>query len=164
MLETISIIVGVVSGVSGLVLGILNYRDQRDRTRPKLRVRPCLLSLIERNSKTVEHNLVVMEVCNVGNVAVMGSSIGFKPKRKGGKGHLIVSPESIGGERWPGELLPGRAAFLRMKLGKVSNPSNELGPAFASTIVGDTFLCEPKDMRTFLDDLACEGSESKASD
>ena len=153
MLQAISIIVGVVSGISGLVLGILNYLAQRDSSRPRLQVRPRLISLIDRETKTTEHNITVMEVCNVGNVAVVGSSIGFLPKRKGEKGHVIVSPHSISGQAWPGELLPGRAAVLRMKMISVSDP-NELGRAFASTLVGDTFRSSRADVRKFVQDLA----------
>jgi hypothetical protein len=153
MLQAISIVVGVVSGISGLVLGILNYLAQRDSIRPRLRVRPRLISLINRETKTTENDITVMEVCNVGNVAVVGSSIGFLPKRKGEKGYVVVSPDSVNGQAWPGELLPGRSIVLRMKLVSVSDP-NELGRAFANTLVGDTFLSSRADLRKFVQDLA----------
>jgi hypothetical protein len=153
VLQAISIIVGVVSGISGLVLGILNYLAQRDSTRPRLRVRPRLISLIDRETKKTESNVAVMEVCNIGNVAVVGSSIGFLAKRKGEKGHLVVSPNSINGQGWPGKLPPGRAAILRMNLGRVSDPY-ELGRAFASTLVGDNFLSSRADLRKFAKELA----------
>lgn len=152
MLEATAIIVGVVSGVSGLLLGILNYLEQRNITRPKLRVRPRVISLIDREEKKTENNVGVMEVSNIGSVPVIGSTIGFLAKRKGEKGILVVSPQSINDKPLTGELKPGHVTVLRMSLENVPDP-NELGRAYVATIVGDVFRCSRRDMKEFRDAL-----------
>lgn len=153
LLETLAIIVGVVSGVSGLVLGILNYLHQRDTTRPRLRVRPRILTLVDRETKTSEKNVGAIEVCNVGNVPVIGSTVGFLGKRKKDKGYLIITPEAINGLDWLQGLQPGQMVLLRMRLGELPK-AEQLGRAFASTIVGDSFTCSRRDMRKFQEQLA----------
>lgn len=152
VLEAIAIIVGVVTGVSGLVLGILNHKHHRDTTRPRLIVRPRILTLVDRDTKETEKNVGVIEVCNVGHVPVIGSTVGFKAKRKGEKGYIIVAPKPINGEQWPGELKPGHVVMLRMLLDSLPN-AGQLGSAFATTIVGDTFVASKRDTRIFEENL-----------
>jgi hypothetical protein len=79
-LETIAVIVGVVSGVSGLVLGILNYLHQRDTSRPRLVVRPHFYCMgEEKDGKQVTTWCGIIEICNVGHVPVVGATVGFLP-------------------------------------------------------------------------------------
>jgi hypothetical protein len=153
MLQTISIIVGVVSGVSGLLLGILNYLEQRYRTRPRVRVRPCVVSVVDRQSQTAEHGVGAIEVSNIGSVPVIGSTVGFRAKYRGGKEILIVTPIPLNGVLWTAELKPGNVSILRMKLEELPSP-DALGCACATTLVGDIFLCSRGDMKKFRDDLA----------
>lgn len=166
IVQAIGILVGVVSGVSGLVLGILNYLHHRDTARPRLLVRPRVWNVVDRSTREIEKNVGVMEVCNVGLLPVIGSTVGFLPKRKSGKEFLIVSPDSLNGVGWPGELKPGNVAMLRMKLDGLD--STELGRAFASTIVGDTFTASRAEMRTFASKLrkvpAKDTGEEKAEE
>ena len=82
ILQAIAIMVGVVSGVSGLAFGILNYLHQRDTSRPRIVVRPRVWNLIDRETKQTEENVGVMEVCNVGQVPVIGSTVGFETVRQ----------------------------------------------------------------------------------
>lgn len=159
MLQAIGIMVGVVSGIAGLVLGILNHVHQRDTTRPRLRVRPRIMHIVDRDpdigSDMSEKNVGVMEICNVGNVPVIGSTIGFLSKRKGGKGLLVVSPSSLTGDRCPCQIQPGHMVMLRMKLNGVVEPvvRGEVGRAFVSSAVGDTFRASRKDMSQFRESL-----------
>lgn len=165
VVQAIAIIVGVVSGVAGLVLGILNQIHQRDTTRPRLRVRPRVLHIVDRDPDIgrdmSEKNVGVMEICNVGNMPVMGSTIGFKPKRKGQKGLLVVSPEPLSGDRWPSEIQPGHMVMLRMKLDAIVEPikRREVGPAFVSSMVGDTFTASRRDMKVFRKSLLAAAPE-----
>jgi hypothetical protein len=79
--ETISLVVAVVSGVSALVLGILNYVHQRDTSRPRLVVRPRVYDVYRTGAGEVdEKNVAVMEICNVGQMSVIGSTIRFLPR------------------------------------------------------------------------------------
>ncbi len=132
-------------------MGILNYRHQRDTTRPRLVVRPCVYSLVDRDARETEHNVGVMQVCNVGHVPVIGSGIGFKPRKKGENGHLIVSPQSINGQELTQELKPGHVAMLRFELDGLPD-TGLLGPAQVWTIVGDSFTASRRDMRKFAED------------
>jgi len=158
-LQAIAIVVGVVSGISGLVLGILNYVHQRDTTRPRLRVRPRIMHIVDRDPEIGgdmgEKNVGVMEICNVGNVPVIGNTIGFLSKRKGGTGLLVVSPSSLTGDRWPGQIQPGHLVMLRMKLNGVVERvvRRALGPAFVSSAVWDLFRASRKDMKEFREAL-----------
>lgn len=165
LLQTLGILVGVVSGIAGLVLGILNYLHQRDTSRPRLRVRPRIMHLVDRDPNVgrdmTEKNVGVMEICNVGNVPVIGGNIGFLPKRKQEMGFLIVAPESLSGERWPCQIQPGQMIMLRMKLDNLVEPSNigELGQAFVSTAVGDSFHASRRDMKRFRESLNSAASD-----
>jgi len=147
-LQAIAIIVGVVSGVSGLVLGILNYLHQRDTSRPRIVVRARVWNLLDRDTKQIEKNVGTMEICNVGQVPVIGSTIGFLRRRGQEKGLLIVATESINGVKWTDELKPQHVAMLRFKLEGLPD-GDKLGRAFASTIIGDTFKASRRDMRKF---------------
>lgn len=159
LLQALGIIVGVVSGVSGLVLGILSQIHQRETTRPRLRVRPRVLHLVDRSPELgedeSERNVGVIEVCNVGHIPVVGSTVGFLPRRKGQMGQLVVSPRSLDGGRWTDELPPGRAVLLRMDLRGLVAPMKrkELGRAYAATMIGDTFKASRGDMRVFTKEL-----------
>ena len=144
-LEAIAVIVGVVSGVSGLVLGILNYLHQRDTSRPRLVVRPGVWNLADCQRKRIEKDIGVMEVRNVGQVPVIGSIIGFDG---GDKRFVIASPEPLSDVRWPGELKPQHVATLRFKLEDLPDTS-KLGRAVAATAVGDMFKASRRDMRAF---------------
>lgn len=165
-LQAIGIMVGVVSGIAGLVLGILNQVHQRDTTRPRLRVRPKVMHIVDRTPEiggdVSEKNVGVMEVCNVGHVPVIGSTIGFLPRQKGKKGLLVVSPQPLSGSGWPGEIQPGHMIMLRMNLDGVVKPieNDEVGPAYVASIVGDTFRASRKDMRSFKADLQRVASEA----
>lgn len=150
-LQAIAVIVGVVSGVSGLILGILNHQHQRDTTRPRIVVRPRVWHLADRATKQVERNVGVMEVCNVGLLPVIGSTVGFLAKTKHEQGRIFVTPESLNGVEWTGELKPGHVAMLRVNFAEIEPTS--LGAAFAATIVGDTFTATRRDMRRFAEDL-----------
>jgi hypothetical protein len=157
-LEAISIVVSVVSGVSGLVLGILNQIHQRDISRPRLVVRPRVLNLYDMNTgETVAENAGVMEVHNVGHVPVKGSIIGFYLRRglkafmlrqEKDKRCFVKNPEPINDVKWTGELKPQQVAMLRFNLGSLPGVK-QLGPAFAKTIVDDIFTANKRDMRKF---------------
>jgi hypothetical protein len=77
----VTAIVGAVTGVSGFLLGVLNYLHQRGTSRPRIVVRPRIYNFGDpRTGETTERNAAVMEICNVGHVPVIGSTIGFVPK------------------------------------------------------------------------------------
>jgi hypothetical protein len=158
ILQPIAIIVGVVSGVSGLVLGILNYIHQRDISRPRLVVRPRVLNFIDSDTgDTIFENAGVMEVHNVGHVSVYGSIIGFYLgrgieallPRSMNECCIVKNPESVNGIEWTRELRPQQVAMLRFNLDSLPD-AKELRSAFAKTIVDDIFTAKRRDMRKFL--------------
>jgi hypothetical protein len=157
-LQAIAIIVGLVSGVSGLVLGILNYLHQRDTTCPRLVVRPYVF----RDPGPKAQNVGYIEVCNVGQVPVVGVLAGFRDKT--GK-HVIAVEENLrNDDSWPRLIEPQHAALLRFNLDDLPK-GNEPGRAFAQTVVGDTFKASRRNMRKFaeqrkaaLTELASSGS------
>jgi hypothetical protein len=153
LLQSIASVIGVISGVAGLGLGILNFVHQRDTIRPRLRVRPKVLALLDRENKSVENDVGIMEVANIGRVSVIGSTVGFHRNRKGEMGLVIVSPQPVTRGAWPGELKPGEVILLRMKLVKLPKPE-DLGRAFVKTMVDDVFTCSRRDMNEFRKHLA----------
>jgi hypothetical protein len=154
-IEIIGIIIGMTTGITGLVLGIVNAIHQRSTVRPRLRVEPSILHIVSRGipgaQGNVEHNVGAMTILNIGNVPVMGSSIGFclKDKKKGSL--VVITPHAINGTPWPAEILPGRSIALRMNTDKLreDHGNNYLGKAFVRTAIGDCFYASKKTMKNF---------------
>lgn len=151
-LNIIAIVVGVLSGVAGVAgffLGVANFWHQRAATRPRIVVRPRVWSLYDSNTgKLIAKNAGVMEVCNVGQMPVIGSTIGFLRSRRAKQGIIIPKPESLGGVQWGTELKPQQVAMLQFMLEDLPE-GRKLGRAFFKTIVGDTFRASRRDMRKF---------------
>jgi hypothetical protein len=147
ILQSIAIIVGVVTGVSGLVLGILNCLHQWRTARPRVVVRPRVWNVYDEATGQTSADVGIMEISNIGQMPVAGSIIGFM--FRGRKGcFFIPKPESIGGAEWRQELKPQHCAMLRFKL-RGPPGDHKLGRAFFRTIVGDTFKASRRDMREF---------------
>jgi hypothetical protein len=147
-LQTIAIIIGVLSslaGVFGFFLGIANYWERRVSTRPRIVVRPRVSISMDSGHGHVPV-VGVMQVYNIGQVPVIGSTLGFVRTRGQDRDLVIKAPEWLSGDNWPGELKPQHSAELRFSMGDLSD---ELGRAFARTIVGDTFKASRRDMKTF---------------
>lgn len=152
--ETLQIVVSVVgmaTGILGTVLGVLNHLHQRDAKRPRLRVRPKVLTLVDRQTHTVQKDICLMEVSNIGQVPVLGSHVGFLGKRKGPY-HSVLAPESINGTNWMIDFKPGQVALLRMRIDDLASVDN-WGRAFACTLVDDRFVCTRRDMKKFRKEL-----------
>jgi hypothetical protein len=145
-LQTVAIIVGVVSGVSGLVLGILNYLHQRDTSRPRIVVRPVVFGA----PPTVDWH-GIMHVGNVGHVPVVLTRLGFQSARRGG--HDIVLRETTSMTEVDNEPLeevkPQHAALVLFKIEEVPQVT-DVGCAYVQTMVGDTFKASRRDMRRFV--------------
>lgn len=144
-LESIAVIVGVVSGVSGVALGLVNLWLRWATTRPRLVIR---LAGPMRGLSTPA--VCFVQVCNVGHVPVrMLRRIGFLPKR-GQKGSFVISavPEEGGRVTDELELSPQHAATLRFDMDSVP-PGRKLGRAFIESVIGDKFMANRRDMRRF---------------
>lgn len=156
LLATIAVIVGVVSGIAGVTLGIINCVDQRRTRRPRLVVRPrlpCPVYVhIFKDSGTilqpVKDFFAIMEVCNVGHMPVVVSHVGFLGKHRSDDELLVNTPESLNDIELPGELKPQHAAMLRFKVEDLPD-SGKLGRAVAVTVVGDIFKASGRAMREF---------------
>lgn len=156
VLQQVGIAVGVVSGLGGLVLGILNTIHQRRQSVPRLRVKPMVRDLVERSHGwgergRVEHNVGLFELANVGRVAVVGSTVGFLARSKGEQGLLVVSPPALDGGQWPRRIEPGETCCLRVKL---EAPLQRdllpgLGRAYASSATGEVFRASRRAMKDF---------------
>jgi hypothetical protein len=144
-LQAIGIIIGVASGVSGLVLGILNYLHQRDTTRPRIVVR-----LTRLPAKTPQQwtNVCFVQVSNVGQVPVMMKPIITLLPKRGQKDSLVVSftPIKGGGLTDEFELNPQHAAWREFSLDKWPE-GRELGRAFVKSVIGDKFEASPREVR-----------------
>lgn len=149
----VTALVGALTGMSGLVLGILNYRHQRDTTYPRIVVRPHVLGPGTPKANQAPGGRGIMEIRNVGHVPVVGSTIGFLAACR--TDHAIFFPEteteSIQGGKWTDELKPQHAVCLRFDLQEVRQ-AKKLGRACAKTIVGDVFKASRRDMRRFTKD------------
>ncbi len=152
----VTAIVGAVSGVSGLVLGILNYLHQRDTTRPRIVVRLFDMSGVVAPNNPQKKTVVHVDICNVGQVPVMmGAVIKFLPKR-GQKAHsLIFTPEPLCEAMsneilLPGELKPQQRAMLLFNFGPDELPEGrKLGRAYVTSAVGEDFKASRREMRRF---------------
>ncbi len=185
-LQTIGIIVGVVSGVSGVVLGIVNYWERRVSTRPRIVVRPCFRCLIEeKDGKPDAAYVALMEIRNVGQVPVVGSAFGFlsaqslarflpRGMRKGKLARLLRGQNLAYGAtflehkplhkglEWRREVPPQHSAVLRFEPGVVPL-GKKIGRAYAETIVGDVFKASRRDMRIFLKEYKHLSQEDDAA-
>jgi hypothetical protein len=147
-LQSIAIIVGVVSGVSGVVLGIVNYWERRVSTRPRIVVRPTVVGSVP--FKGFEHltGSVIVHVSNVGQVPVIGAGIGFLRGRGPDFEFLFFETRSYSDDKWPGELKPQHTAIVGFHLGEdLQRP--KLRRLYAQTVVGDVFKASRRAMRRF---------------
>jgi hypothetical protein len=155
-LETIGIVGGVVSGVSGCILGGLSLLHQWLSTRPRIAVRLFDMSGVVAPSNPQKKTVVHVDVCNVGQVPVMmGAIIGFLPKR-GQKAHSLIftpepPPKTLPNEViLPGELKPQHRAMLTYEFGPGELPEGrKLGRAFVRSAVGEEFKASRREMRRF---------------
>ncbi len=152
-LQAIGIMVGVVSGVSGLVLGILNYVHQRDTSRPRLVVRLYDISCLRGSHiPQQEKNVAIVSICNVGQVPVtVRGTIEFLRKRRQEKNvpQFILTPFN-GVKWWDEELKPQHAATGRFDFSPEELPEGRrLGRACVQSIVGDKFKASRRDTRVF---------------
>ncbi len=155
-LETIGIVVGVVSGVSGCILGGFSLLHQWLSTRPRIVVRLFDVSGVVAPSNPQKKTIVHVDICNVGQVPVMmGAIVGFLPKRGQKACSLIFSPKSpsevLPNEViLPGELKPQHRAMQTFEFGARELPEGrKLGRAFVRSAVGEKFKGSRREMRRF---------------
>jgi hypothetical protein len=149
-LQIIAIIVGILAGtagVAGFFLGIANYLHQRSITHPRVVVRPSV-GAVHHSQSGWEENVALIEVLNVGQVPVIGATVGFLGRRSNDKATIISKYRCINHVEWPGELKPQHAAVLRFNIDDLPE-THKLGQAFAVTIIGDEFRASRRDMRKF---------------
>jgi hypothetical protein len=164
MLEQAGILTGVIAGVGGLALGVLNWFQQRSESRPRLRVRFSIMTMIDRThgpGGQVEHGVGVVEVANVGRLPVVASLVGVKTG--GPTGALVVSPTSFGGEGLPTEIAPGHVCHLRCNVDSLQDAARtrKLKRAYVKSAVGDIFHGSRKEARQFARDLLAFSAPSQ---
>ncbi len=150
-LQEAGIIVSMALGLFGTVLGILNFRHQRNLTQPRLLVEPRIMTLIGETftgERTTEPDKGVVQIKNVGHIPVKGSSIGVLGKR-GHKDGLVVRPQVLGTD-WP-DLRPGKAVMLGFNLEQflAENDVDRVSAFVVQTVIGDTFRSRRGAMRRF---------------
>lgn len=149
--------IGAITVTSGLLLGILKYRHQRDTSRPRLVIRLYDASGVVAPNNPQKKTVVFVDICNVGQVPVMmGAVIKFLPKCGQQARSLIFLPEppcdvSLPNEViLPGELKPQHRAMLRFDFGPDDLPEGcKLGRAYVSSAVGEDFKASAREMRRF---------------
>ena len=160
LIQTAAIIIGMTTGIAGLVLGIINTIHQRSTVRPRLRVEPSIYQLIKRgipgDPRNIEHNVGGMTIYNIGNVPVVGVAIGFRRKQTDAGDLCIITTSAINGAEWPAEILPGHSITLRMESDQLRKHFDEgtLGTAYVRTAVGDLFFASRKASRRFQEQLS----------
>ena len=157
-LDQAGILVGVVAGVGGLVLGILNTAHQWRESTPRLRVRPFVRHLVTRYGgptikSDVERNVAGMELSNIGRIPIRGSILGFKGRSK--KNAIVVTPTPIDEKPWPGVIEPGESRMIRLDLISAAESvlDQQMTHAIMTSQVGDTFRSSRRDMRRFVTEL-----------
>jgi hypothetical protein len=155
-LQDWGIAVGVVSGVGGLAIGIMNAIHQYHYNRPHLQVRFNVRTLIDRTfgpGGEMEEDIGVLSIVNIGLLPAVPSSVGIR--RTDGDTIYVVSPQSIGGGDFATQLDPGHARALRCILHDLMEPARngQLRRAFVVTQAGDVFYGTRKEMRKFAAEL-----------
>lgn len=145
VVETTAII-GAVTGVSGLLVGILNWWHQRVSTRPHIKVRPHVLGSGKRG---------IVVISNVGHVPVFGDHIGWLGKHRDDKGHVLLPDEQSIDDKWTSNhvLMPQDGDCASFKLDDLPK-EQEVGVIYAQTIVGDRWKAGRRDMWRFRRQLA----------
>lgn len=161
VLGQLAITAGVVFGLVGTVLGIMNTVHARRESRPRVRVRPRITIIVSRSrsraNNTVEHDVGLMELSNTGKIPVKGAMIGFLPKKRLGflttnrQGRIVVTPDAADGGPWPRQIDPDGSCSVRFDLGSLLSGDyrKELGPAFMKSESGRIFKSRRKDLRSF---------------
>jgi hypothetical protein len=145
-LQAIAIIVGVVSGVSGLALGILNYIHQRDKSRPRLAVR---VQVPDPKYPSIQQKLGLIIIDNVGQVPVMMRDyLFFDPPRGRKRGGFAVKVAED--DELKGELKPQHKMMLTFTVDAMPKV-RDLGRAFVMTAIGDKFKATRRDMRKLIE-------------
>jgi hypothetical protein len=157
-LEQGGILVGVIAGVGGLVLGVVNTLYQVRESKPRLRVRPFVRDLVSRYGNPlvrseVERDVVCVELSNVGKVPIRGSLVSFEGGR--GRDAIVMAPRAIDEKPWPGLIEPGESRVLGVDLH--TTVEQVLGRNMKRTRmisqVGDSFRSSRSDMRRFKREL-----------
>jgi len=146
-------VIATIIGSLGLGLGILNYLHQWDMSRPKIKVRLRMTTIVDPDTMEREPNIGVIEICNVGHVPVVGGTIGLFSKRRGRWCRGTFAYKSINGVEWSGGhvLEPGRFARLRFETDLREQKGQKLGRVFAETMVGTVFKARRREMRKFVE-------------
>lgn len=166
LLTALGILTGVVTGVAGLVLGILNHVHLRNTTRPRVEVRARIGHIVDRNptigSDRSARNVGLLEIRNVGHIPIVGSLVGFMPPtEESGEAIFFAAPTTVGGPEWGGTLSPGQCTMLQFKWEDLIVHMNAgiLGRAYAQTAIGDNFKASPDNHKQFLLALKTASSE-----
>lgn len=155
-IETIGLFIAMICGAGGLAISILAYMNQRDATKPRIRVRPRVMRSADPHvgvkSGTEGRPVAVIEVSNVGQTPVIGNTVGFKQKRKYKGDIWFRHTTALTGEQWPSMIHPGHMILLTIDLSEVQGAVKEgrISRAFMQSRVGDLFLCSRGDMSEFI--------------
>ncbi|MEN1705473.1 MAG: hypothetical protein AAGJ54_08185 [Planctomycetota bacterium] len=170
-LQVAGIIVGLVGGVVGTTLGILNYLDARRAAKPRLRIRMGLAHILPGNLllKTPKAELgqtATIEVANTGLIPVRLSLLGCADKLPGGESIAFPKPISIHGKVPPCALEPGDRIIVGISTRQLLEHQEKarLPRGYVTTEIGDYFRQSRRDARAFrwmLDDLAAEIKRSQ---
>jgi hypothetical protein len=160
VLQQLSLVTGFVTGVAGLTLGIVNLWLRIAETRPKLRIRPRLWSVVgEKDDGTrnvIERDACVLEVANVGRVPVRAGTICIR--YKGTKvGAMLPFSDALDQRPWPAEIEPGEVRHIRMGTRESVMEwivQKDTARVVLQSLVGDMFEASKKDMASFREQLA----------
>jgi hypothetical protein len=156
LLEQTGLLTGVVSGIGGLALGILNTVRQQAESKPRLRVRFGIRTLVDRThgpGGPIEDNVGIVEIANIGRVPSTPSLVGIHVMRN--KDLIVMTPDAFDGGPFPREVLPGRTCILRFDVKSMREAARgrRWKRAFVTSQVGDTFYGRRSEARKFQDEL-----------
>jgi hypothetical protein len=152
LLEQGGLLTGVVSGIGGLALGVVNTIRQQADNKPRLRVRFAINTVIDRTfglGGPIEENVGLVEIANTGRVPSTPSVVGIHATRH--KHLFVVSPDAFDGGPFPRELQPGRTCLLKFNVGSLREAAQgqRWKRPFVTSQIGDTFYGRRSEARKF---------------
>jgi len=159
MTTLIIAIVGAITGVSGLILGILNTWRAFDRDRLKLKVSPRWA--IFSHPMTGTGHLLCVEVINMSYLPVTISQVGFTVSEP--KDHFLAFlPVPNMGDTLPKRLEP-RTSLTVYVPERVSSGEgfDKVEKAFAKTECGHSFYATSPALKGYVQELRVKAEKSK---
>lgn len=168
-LQQTGILVGVASGITGMLLSILNFIRISRESKARVRVSPVVQTLIARyndpSKNQIEGTGAFVKVVNTGRVAIKIELVAMTSSRWWSKqGYICVTPKTFSGSRWPLVLESGDQELISFKLSKLLENGDfpsKVGRVYVRSTLGRKYKCGWRTMRRFKKDAVREQQKIK---